>query len=276
MTKYFFSTIIIISFLSSCSKKNNFDTLTYTTTIDSVMLYYNTGWKQIMDEGNYAKAEISYRKALKLDPDFLIGKSVLARLTTNLKERIVLYDELEKRKTTVSGDERLVLDVYIALTKFTNIREQKPEKAEEALNEAFAIGEQNLREIIHKYPKEVYLKSEYIEVLHAIYGAEKALDSLYALTSENQKDNPFLLGYAAIMEAELKNYNLAIQKANRLKKIINDTLIAKSDAILADIYFKMDSLKIAKKHADRAFKIDSRNLDVSRLKIKINEKLMKS
>ena len=275
MIKTFFLMFIIGLLLMSCNSKLNSNKIRYTTNNDSVIYYYNTGWKQIMDDGNYTNAEVSYRKALDIDPNFLIGKSVLARLTTNLDERIALYNELEQGKLTINGDELLVLEVYIALTKFTNIREQMPEKAAEALKEAFAIGENNLRKIIHKYPEEIYLKSEYIEILHSLYGAKTALDSLQLLASNKQKNNPFLLGYAAIMEAELGNFQIAINKANRLKKIINDTTISKPDAILADVYFKMNNLQKAKMHVDKAFLIDSKNLDVSRLKTRIDEKLIK-
>ena len=47
--------------------------------------------------------------------------------------------------------------------------------------------------------------------------------------------------------------------------------VAKPDAILADIYFKMEDYRQAKVHADNAFAIDPRNLDASRLKEKIDK-----
>ncbi|NAS29751.1 hypothetical protein GTQ40_02100 [Flavobacteriaceae bacterium R38] len=277
MKKYISLLITICLFLFSCQQRATKDKtenkIQYTVANDSVTYHYNKGWQQIMDEGNYATAEVSYRKALKLDPDFLIGKSILARLTTNLEERISLYNELEQHKASIKGDERLVLDVYIALTRFTNIREQEPEKAEATLADVFVLAEKNLRKIVHKYPDEVYLKSEYIEILHAVHGAKKALDSVEVLASAKQKENPFILGYTAIMEADLGHYKTAVEKAQLLKNIINDSSIPKPDAVLADVYFKMDSLKKAKKHADRAFELDPRNLDASRLKSRIDQKL---
>jgi len=86
------------------------------------LFYYQLGWRQIMDEGNYGPAEVSYRRALQFDPKFQLGKSVLARLTPNLEERLRLFEEIQQEKITITGDERLILDVYIGLTHFTNVR----------------------------------------------------------------------------------------------------------------------------------------------------------
>ena len=44
-------------------------------------------------------------------------------------------------------------------------------------------------------------------------------------------------------------------------------------AVLAAIYFKMDSLQKAKSYADKAFQLDPRNLDASRIKTKIDQQL---
>jgi len=237
---------------------------------DSALYYYELGWKQIMDEGNYGPAEISYRKVLDHDPNFLIGKSVLGRLTLDLEERLQIFEEVEKRKDKVTGEERLVLDVYHALVEFTNAREQKLSNTISLRERVFKLAENNLRTIVHNYPEEVYMKAEYIEFLHAVHGPEIALDSLAILTLPAQKENPFLLGYAASTNAEIGNFDLALQKANRLQEVIGDTTIPKSYAVLADVYLQMDSLELAKINADRANMLDSRNLDASRLKTKID------
>lgn len=224
-----------------------------------------------MDQGFYGPAEVSYRKALTFDPAFLVGKSVLARLTTNLEERLQLFEELKAKKSQITGDERLVLDVYIALTEFTNVREQDPEKAPAYLEKALQLAETNFRQIVHKYPDEIYLKAEYIEILHSLQGPEASLDSLNALTTDQQKDNPFLLGYAAGINAEMGNYQMALTLANRLNYIMQDSLIPKPFVVYADVHYKWgENLELAKKMADRAVELDSRNLDASRLKKRID------
>lgn len=258
-------------FYSCTGKLEEKEELKYSTTSDSTKFYYKLGWEQIMDFGDYSAAEKSYRKSLVFDKDFLLGKSVLARLTTDLEERLTLFEELENEKHNIEDDERLVLDVYIALTKYTNLRDQESSETKEALQEAFRLGEQNLDKVIRKYPEEVYLKSEFIEVVHALHGAEAALDSIDNLITESQKTNPFILGYKAILTAEIKEYDEALVYANQLAEILKEQKVARPDAILADIYFKMEGYKRAKIHADRANSIDPKNLDASRLKTKIDE-----
>ena len=237
---------------------------------DSALYFYELGWKQIMDEGNYGAAEESYRKVLEQDPNFLIGKNVLGRLTLNTQERIKIESDTEDLKTGIKGDERLVLDVYAALVAYTNARELKSADLSSIRKKAFEIAEQNLRKIVHKYPDEIYMKAEYIEFLNAVHGAQTALDSLDILTSEVQKNNPFLLGYAAILQAETGNFKQALEKADVLTSLIEDERAPKPYAILAAIYLKMDSLPLAKYNADKAYDLDPRNLDASRLKTTID------
>lgn len=273
--KYILLILSIVGSVFACTNQEiTSDQLQYSTTNDSTLFYYQKGWQQIMDQGFYGPAEVSYRKALEFDPDFLVGKSVLARLTTDLEERLQLFEELEAEKSKIAGDERLILDVYIALTEFTNIREQEPEKAPAFLENVLNLAEQNFRQIVHKYPEEIYLKSEYIEILHSLQGPEASLDSLNAITTNEQKDNPFLLGYAAGINAEMGNYQMALIQANRLNHIIQDSLIPKPFVVYADVHYKWgENLEIAKQMVDRAVRLDPRNLDASRLKTRIDKAL---
>jgi len=266
---------IILLTLLSCQQKPPFKghPIYKSITSDSALYYYNLGWKQIMDEGNYGPAETSYRKVLEFDPDFLIGKSVLGRLTLDLEERITIHTEVEEKKENIIGDERLILDVYSALVDFTNAREQKTPDIKEKRGKAFQLAEDNLGKIIRKYPKEIYMKAEYIEFLHSRYGPRNALDSLQELTNDLQKENPFLLGYAASMNAKMDDFEKALQQANRLKEIMTNKEVPKPYAVLADVYFQMDSLQLAKANADKANRLDPRNLDASRLKEKIDSAL---
>lgn len=264
--------LILLFLLISCHSEKTSD-LKYSTTSDALK-YYNNGWVQIMDEGRYGAAEISYRKVLEHDPDFLVGKSVLARLTLDLDERLKLYHEIKEQKKVITGDELLILDIYTAFVKYTNLRDQGDSKTKNALQEALQLAEKNLKQIVHKYPKEVYLKAEYIEILHSLYGPKRALDSLNILASISQKDNPFLLGFAASMHAELEEYDIAINKADRLQEIVNNSMQPKTYAVLADIYYQIGNFEIAKINADRATKLDPRNMDASRLKKKIDKILL--
>jgi tetratricopeptide (TPR) repeat protein len=190
-----------------------------------------------------------------------------------LSERLDLYRQLDSLKSTIDGDERLVLDVYIALTHFTNLRDQKSDETSAALQSSMEIGEENFRSVVQRYPNEVYLKAEYIEILHSIYGPEAALDTLEHIILPTQLKNPFLMGYKAIMLAELEEYDSALVIAHALTLEMEGKGMAKPDAILADIYFKKREYEQAKIHADKANSIDPNNLDASRLKKKIDAQL---
>lgn len=262
--------ILLSIAIFGCKSTNNSEKIVYSTKSDSALFYYQKGWKEIMDYGQYGKAEITYRKALSFDPNFLVGQSVLARLTLDLEERKNIYHLIDSKKTTVTGDERLILDIYLALVNYTNLRDQKSPKANEVLNEVIAKANENLQKIIHKYPDEIYLKAEYIEFINSAYGSEQALDSIDVLLTSDQITNPFILGYKATLQAETGQYEEALKNANKLDTLLTNLAIPKPDAILADIYFKMGQLKNAQIHANKATKLDPRNLDASRLKTKID------
>ena len=269
----FLFAIVHFSCTHDAAKKQ--DTITFTSDSQKAIDWYAQGWKEIMDNGQYAAAEQSYRKALESDPNFLMAKSVLGRLTLDTDERLKIYKDLQKNKEALNGDERRLFDVYTAFVHFTNQRELAPEKAKETLDSTLIIAEKNLNHIVHSYPQELYLKAEYIEILHSLYGPQRALDSLKVLADNNQKETPFLLGYTATLHAELGEFNLALRKAHRLAELQNDTTLPKSHTVFANVYLAMDSLEIAKKYAEKATRLDGRNLDASRLLDKIDERLTK-
>ncbi|MCB0491464.1 MAG: tetratricopeptide repeat protein [Cyclobacteriaceae bacterium] len=249
--------------------------LKLTTSSDSAIYYYYEGWRQVMDVGNYTASEVAYRKMMSFDKGFLVGLSLLGRITGDLNERQEIERTLENRKGELNGDERLLLDNYIALVKLTNLRETDPEGAKVQLEKAFASGEENLNVIVHRYPDEIYYKAEYIEVLHRNYGSQRALDSLYNLATPQQQNEPFLLGYAANMEAEAGNFENALDKAALLSKQIRNRKSPKPHIVYSDIYFKMGKFDKAKKYVQSALKLDPGNIDAQRLEKKISDQLIK-
>ncbi len=122
---------------------------------------------------------------------------------------------------------------------------------------------------MHRYPDEIYYKSEYIEVLHHNHGAQRALDSLYQLATPTQQNEPFLLGYAATLEAETGNFEKALAKAKQLKKQVKNKQSPKPYVVYSDIYFKQGNYKKASYYVERAVQRDTANIDVQRLKKKI-------
>lgn len=245
----------------------------YTVNSDSALYYYNLGWHQIMDEGRYGKAEISYRKSLGFDPDFLIGQAVLGRLTLDNGERARIYENVERKRGSLPMDEEELLGVYHDFVHYTNRREAGDTTARAFVRKALINAEEVFRTIVHKYPEEPWMKSEYVEFLNSNHGPAIALDSLAVLTRDRHAYNPFLSGFQASLEAELGNFEKATKIAEKLEIRTVDKTEPKPWAVFADIYFQMDSLSLAKKYVDRAVILDSRNLDATRLQAKINAAL---
>lgn len=240
------------------------------STNDSARHYFQLGWHQIMDEGRYGLAEATYRKSLSFDPDFLIGKATLGRLTLDTTERLRIERELTGDLPALPEDERSLLGLYTDFVRFTNLRERDPVAARAMLQKILPGGQEILGLLVHKYPEEVYLKCEYIELINSNKGAKAALDSLRVLTEEKHGDNPFLLGFRAELEAELGNYQKALEISEGLATRITDKTEPKAWATYAAVYLAMDSLDMAKEYADRAVSFDPRNLDASRLQAKID------
>jgi tetratricopeptide (TPR) repeat protein len=263
-----FSGIVIFTFFANSISAQK---LKLSTTSDSCLYYYYQGWREVMDNGDYTASEKSYRNMVRFDSDFLVGLSLLGRISLTKEERETIEATLQKRKSEIKGDERLLLDVFLELLTLTNLRGQDPEKVKVQRSRAFEVGEKNLRIITHRYPDDVYTKAEYFEVLHYQYGPKIAFDSLNVLSSTNQLQNPFILGFAAELEAELGNFDSALRMAGHLKTNLINLKVPKAYVVLADIYYKMGKKADAKAEVNQALKLDAGNIDAQRLKIKIDE-----
>ena len=225
-----------------------------------------------MDVGNFTASELAYRKMMVHDPNFLVGLTLLGRITKDLKERQQIEQQLERRRNEIIGDEKLLLNTFIALVNLTNLRETDPEEAKAKSETLFQGIEDTLAGLVHLYPDEVYYKAEYIEVLHRNHGQQIALDSLYNLASLAQQKKPFLLGYAANMEAEAGHFEKALTLAKELS-IKTSVHSPKPHTIYSDIYFKMGNFEKAHDYIQKALKLDSGNIDALRLNKKIEEGL---
>ncbi len=261
------STVAICSL--TCEQPKPVRSFDYGTQSDSALYYYNQGWRQIMDNGQWTLSENSFRKAIEFDTGFLLGKSLVGRISTDLNERSTIYRELGTGKTKAKDYERLLLDAYLSSINIMNIREQESELKPELISKHRTLSETNFSKVIQKFPEATYVKAEYIEVLHALYGAKPALDSLHKLVTENEQDIPFFINYAASLEAELGNFENALLIANRLSEILNDTTLPEPYMLFAKIYFEMDSIDNAKPYIEKAVELDPKHLIAQGLKKRI-------
>ena len=261
--------LISIVLFSSCnSSDQSIKDFDYGTKSDSARIYYKKGWEEIMDNGRWTLSETYFRKAVTFDPDFLIGKSLVGRITQDLEERLKIEEELETLKTQLTQDERLVFDIFLSGIHRMNARGQNITLSSKDRATHMDLSETNFRTFVHKYPKESYIKAEYIEVLHARYGAKTALDSIALLASDTQKQLPFYITYGALLKAELGDYTTALSDI----KSLNSSLPSKPYT-LGNIYFKMDSLTIAKTYIDKAVSMDKNHLIAQGLKSAIDNRI---
>lgn len=271
----FYAIILIGLLLNSCVQNSETSRFTYGTQNKEAHLLFDQGWQQIMDRGEWTQSEVSYRKAVALDPDFLIANSLVGRLTKDLEERDAIYKMLEAKKENLTPDERLLLEVYMASMELLTIRDKNQKFPEGFIDHYYALSENNFRTFVHKYPEEDYVKAEYIEIIHAIYGPLQAIDSLHKLATSRQREIPFYISYEAIMNAELGNYEVALKQADYLRTKLDNPNLSSPYALYADIYYKMDSLQLAKEHIDTAVRIEPKHIIAQRLKKRVEEALDK-
>lgn len=247
-------------FTMACTTNNPVSTsFNYGTQSDSARYYFIKGWEEIMDNGRWTESEEAFRKAVEFDPDWILGKSQVGRITRNLEERQELLQELEFVKNQASEDERLLLDVNLLSLEIANNRDQGI-KNSETLKRKRQLAETNFGKFSRKYPDDNYFKAEYIEFLHVNHGARVALDSLRALASVDQMKIGFYISYSAILELELGNIEKAISLAKVLKETLSDPSYTSPLMLDAQIYMAQDSLQKAKKLVNLVLEMDSNHL----------------
>lgn len=275
--KYFFPLLLFIAITSCKQKVHNQITsqkeYNYGTQNDSALFHFNKGWEYIMDYGQWSLSENAFRKAVAFDSSFVIGKSLVGKISDDLNERIRLLNEINLEKSKENKDNQLLLEVTLATLELFNARDQKQKLETNFYSNFKKIAENNYKKFIHKYPNETYIKAEYIEILQSNYGSKIALDSLHLLTTEKQKEIPFFISYAATLESDLGNYKKALLIADEFNTKINNKNIPQPYVLYASIYLKMDSLSLAKSQIEKALELDPKHVFAQRFKNEIDSKL---
>ena len=268
--------IFLLLGVNGCIKKIDTKSFNYGTKNDSARFYFEKGWQEIMDHGRWTESEIAFKKASKLDPNWALGKSMVARITQNLKERQQLLKELQKTKYQVKGDDRPLLNVNLLSIIAANNRDLGIKNTKEFNQNRWKIAENNFGIFARKHPNDNYFKAEYIEVLHLNHGAQTALDSLNILTNDKQKELGFFIAYEAELQLELGNLKKAAELLKRLESqhtnlSYNSTLVLK-----ARILKHQDSLQKAKTIIDRVIQKDTNHLIAKGLQMQLENLLKKN
>jgi len=265
--------ILLAATIISCKQSASQQSFNYGTESDSALYYFNKGWEQILDLGQWTLSEESFRKAVEFDKDFMIGKSLVGRISGDLAERQAIIEEIWLGRDQVSDDQRLLLNIFISNISIMNLRGTDSGVSPELREKHTSLAERNFRNFVHKYPAEPYMKAEYIETLHTLYGPAQALDSLTKLASPDQAMLPFYITYAANLKTQLGDFDGALAKANEVKAVFNNPSIPQQYVLLAEIYYAMDSLENAKLNIDRAVDLDPKHLIAQGMKARIERKM---
>ncbi|MEP5611913.1 MAG: hypothetical protein ABJP45_06670 [Cyclobacteriaceae bacterium] len=266
--------ITLFVLITSCKQSAAERSFNYGTENDSALFYFNKGWEQILDLGQWTLSEQSFRKAVAFDNDFILGKSLVGRISGDLAERQKLFEEIWLARDQVSDDERLLLNIFISNISIMNLRGTGSGVSTEVREKHISLAERNFRKFVHKYPEESYMKAEYMETLHALYGAEQALDSLRKLASSEQTMLPFYITYSANLKTELGDFDGALANADQVKAVLNDADIPQQYVLLAEIYYAMDSLEKAKVNINLAIELDPKHLIAQGMKARIERRIM--
>jgi len=261
MSNFFYKAItgFFLLHLISCSQKPNsgFD---YGTKNDSARFYFHKGWAEIMDNGRWTESEQAFRKAAEIDPNWMLGKSMVARITQNLEERQQILQELEQQKNKVGKYERLLLEVNITSHIAANNRDQGIPNTKEFTQKRRALAKKNFGTFVRTYPEDHYFKAEYIEFLHADYGAQLALDSLNMLATPEQKQLGFYILYAGILEIELGHLDTATKLSQKLKKITSNPSYTSPLMLQAQILMAQDSIQQAYELVNKVIAMDPKHM----------------
>jgi tetratricopeptide (TPR) repeat protein len=235
---------------------------------------YQTGWEQILDLGQWTKAEESFRKAAALDPDFKLAWSQVGRISNDPVERASIYTKLKNALGDSSWESKL-LEVYMGSLQLIDARDRGQAIQPEQVKQFYEVSFTNFSKLRESFPDEPYINAEYIEVIHGIYGAKAALDSMELQRNSGRKTSPFLASYTSQMWAELKDFNKANEALSTLKTQLPDSNFPIILFIEANLFFEEGKLIQAEKLVNQVLLADPKHTLAKRLKKRISEELKK-
>ena len=270
MTKRLYS-FLLLTFLSQFSFGQE-KSFSYGTNNAEALKYYEKGWEHILDKGEWQKAEFAFRKAVDLDPDFLLGWSQVGRISHDPEERAAIFTNLNKQKDKLNNSKKGLLEVYLTSLEIIDAKDRGIAITPEKIKQFYLISEKNFSEFLKKFPAEKYVHAEYIEVIHGIYGAKAALDSLEKQQREGFTLIPFLISYQAQLLAEIQEFELAYQTAETLEKRLNNPDLPIIPFTYGYIAYEKGAYEEAGILIAKTLSLDPRHIIAQRLQKRIHEK----
>ncbi|MFK7831000.1 MAG: hypothetical protein AB8B57_14570 [Congregibacter sp.] len=232
---------------------------------------YRRGWVEILEFGRWQEAERQYRKALSIDPDFVIAMSVLARLLPSGDERRQLEQDIRSHMHRVDEDGRLLLDAYVKTLELMNARDLGQPVSMDLREDLRKRAVSNYREFLFKYPGEWSVLIEYVEWIHASSGPQGALEAVAELTSQSVVAASRGFSYfPAYFHAELDQLEQATTLADEFAQRLPKTELPQPHYVRAFIALRASDLELAKTEIDKALSLDSKHILAQRLKAQID------
>lgn len=240
---------------------------------ETALFHFQKGWEQILDLGLWSNSESSFRKAAKLDPNFVIGKALVARISLDAEERTRLLAELLEEKDNVDEEGRLLLESYLLTIQAMNFRATGQKPPAGFNKDRLALTLSNFTNFVKAHPEEQYITAEYIEIIHAVKGAKEAIKAMEYGELNGQMTAPFFTRYRSSLEAELGNFPVAKSYALKFKKMLNNPRYPEQYVLTAEINFHQGLLSEAKCSVEKAIAIDPNHLIAVGLLARINTKM---
>ena len=271
MIKALFS-FLLLTFLSQFSfgQEKNFS---YGTNNAEALKSYEKGWEYILDNGEWQKAEASFRMAVAKDPEFHLGWSQVGRISHDPEERAAIFERLKKQKNRLEGWEKRLMEVYLASLEIIDSKDRGIAITPVKVKQFYQTSEQHFSEFLKYFPHEKYVHAEYIEVIHGIYGAKAALDSLEKHQKKDRELIPFLMSYQAQLLSETKQFELALKTALQLEKRLNNPDLPIIPFTYGYIAFEKGEYEVAAMLIDKTLSLDPNHVIAQRLQKKIQDQL---
>lgn len=259
---------LFLPFLS-LAQAPNFD---YGTKSAEAREAYLRGWEEILDLGEWTKAEESFREAVRLDPEFQLAWAQVGRISNDPTERASIYTKLKTIQADSSWESKL-LEVYLGSLQLIDAKDRGVKIKPEQVTLFYETSFKNFGDFLHIYPRETYVRAEYIEVIHAIQGAAAALDSIQSNENLGIESSPFLISYKSQLWAELKDFEKAEEALEDLKNSLSATEVPAISFTEAILNFEKGEWSQSEKFVNQTLLMDPKHTLAKRLKKQIEDRL---
>lgn len=242
----------LLLFWALCPLFSYGQTIALSSSNTEAIRQYHNGWDEVMNQGNYAASENTFRKAFSLDSGFVMGATLLFRISTIDTEKEFLNAYIEENLDSIPDpDEKKLATLYFKMGS----------RAVDDWDSALLTFDS----LVRKYPGEVNLFAEYIEIINRLNGAQAALDSIQVLAQQQHHIMPFLVSYKVKLYLAVNERDIASIYLNQLENAFENKEAPRVFLSRAEMAFAKKQPEVAQRYLNKALAVDPKNLDAKRL-----------